>query len=237
MKKPMVLAVDVGGTHVKVRLSGMDEKREFDSGPELTPQAMMEGIKRITSDLHFDRVSMGIPTPVVGNRPGHEPHNLGRGWMEFDYDDGFGCPVKLLNDAAMQAVGSYQGGVMLFLGLGTGLGSCMIANRVILPMELAHLPFRKGRTVEDCVGLRGLKRAGKRRWRRDVARVVEAFQAALMPHEVVLGGGNAKLLKEPPSGCRVGDNANAFEGGFRLWEPEWADAVPVYQDATPPAGR
>ncbi|MBX3354164.1 MAG: ROK family protein [Phycisphaeraceae bacterium] len=229
-----VLAIDIGGTHVKCRVSTDPEKREFPSGPSLTPQQMVAGVKALARDWHFDAVSIGIPAPVFGNRPAHEPANLGSGWVNFDYDRDLARPVKLLNDAAMQAVGSYRAGKMLFLGLGTGLGSCMIAGKVILPLELAHLPYRKGRTFEDAVGLRGLKRLGKKAWRRQVARVVGILRAALLPDEVVLGGGNVAHLKEMPSGCRPGDNANAFIGGFRLWDHEWANAVPIYDDGTPP---
>lgn len=225
-----VLSIDVGGTNVKIRVPEVAEKREFPSGPELTPQQMVQGVLKLAEDWQFDRVSIGIPAPVVGNRPVHEPANLGKGWVDFDYDHDFSRPVKLLNDAAMQAVGSYRTGRMLFLGLGTGLGSCFIAGRVIVPMELAHLPYRKGRTFEDYVGLRGLERLGKKAWRRHVDRVVGILRAALLPDEVVIGGGNARKLKAPPDGCRLGDNANAFDGGFRIWEREWENAIPVYED-------
>jgi len=225
-----VLAVDVGGSHVKIRVADDPEKRDFESGPTLTPQQMVAGVLKLAEGWHFDRVSIGVPAPIIANRPAHEPANLGRGWVDFDYDHDFARPVKLLNDAAMQAVGSYRTGRMLFLGLGTGLGSCFIAGRVILPMELAHLPYRKGRTFEDYVGARGMERLGKKSWRRHVERVVAALRAALLPDEVVLGGGNAKQLKEPPEGCRIGDNANAFLGGFRLWEREWENSIPVYDD-------
>lgn len=228
-----VLAIDVGGTHVKMRVASDPEKREFESGPSLTPTAMVQGVLELTKDWSFDRVSIGIPAPVVGNRPAHDPVNLGPGWVDFDYDRDFKRPVKLLNDAAMQAVGSFEGGKMLFLGLGTGLGSCLIAGHVIIPTELAHLPYRKGRTFEDYVGLRGLKRLGKKAWRRHVERVCDMLRAALMPDYVVIGGGNARLLRTLPKACRLGDNANAFLGGFRLWEKEWANAVPIYVDATP----
>jgi predicted NBD/HSP70 family sugar kinase len=163
-------------------------------------------------------VSIGYPGPVVDDRSLHDPRNLGPGWVGFDFRQAFGCPVKLINDAAMQALGSYQGGRLLFLGLGTGLGSAMIVDGLVAPMELAHLPYKNGRTYEDYVGLRGLKRWGKKRWRRHVTAVVELLQAALEPDDVVIGGGNAKKLAELPPGCRLGDNANAFIGGFRLWQ-------------------
>lgn len=229
-----VLAIDIGGTHVKCRVSTDPEKREFPSGPTLTPQQMVAGVLELAKDWRFDRVSIGIPAPVVNNRPAHDPVNLGPGWVDFDYDKDLARPVKLLNDAAMQAVGSYRAGKMLFLGLGTGLGSCLIAGRVIVPLELAHLPYRKGRSFEDYVGLRGMERLGKKSWRRHVERVVGILRAAILPDEVVLGGGNIAHLKKTPEGCRLGDNANAFIGGFRLWEREWENAVPVYDDGTPP---
>jgi len=234
MSGSQVLAIDIGGTNVKVRVPSDPERRSFPSGPTLTPQAMVTGVLELTKDWTFDRVSIGIPAPVLDNRPLHDPMNLGEGWVEFDYDRDFARPVKLINDAAMQAVGSYDGGKMLFLGLGTGLGSCIIAGHVIIPTELAHLPYRKRGSFEHYVGLRGLERLGKRAWRRHVDRVTAMLHAALMPDYVVLGGGNARLMKELPEGCRLGENANAFLGGFRLWEPEWANAVPVYEDRTPP---
>ena len=224
-----VLAIDIGGTHVKVRIPGEPEKREFDSGPTLTPQQMVEGVRKLTHGWRIDAISIGLPAPIRNNRPLKDPVNLGPGWTAFDYDADFGVPVKLINDAAMQAVGSYKAGRMLFLGLGTGLGSCLIIDHRVVPTELAHMPYRKGRTFEDYVGLRGLKRLGKKRWRKHVASVCEVLFNALLPDEIVIGGGNVKNLKELPPHCRAGDNANAFEGGFRLWQKEWADAVPVYE--------
>ncbi len=212
-----VLVVDVGGTHVKVLVSGQSEARKFDSGPALVPRRMVLGVKKIASDWSYDVVSIGYPGPVLHNAPVAEPHNLGRGWVGFNFKAAFGHPVKLINDAGMQALGSYKGGKMLFLGLGTGLGSTMIADGIIEPMELGHLPY-KTRTYEDYVGQRGLDRWGKRRWRRHVADVVALLIAALEPEDVVLGGGNVKQLEKLPPGCREGDNANAFLGGFRLWE-------------------
>ena len=225
---PSVLAIDIGGTHVKVRIPGDPEKREFDSGPTLTPQQMVDGVKAAAKGWSYDCVSIGIPAPLVKGVPVKEPSNLGPGWTSFDYGTAFGTPTKIINDAAMQAVGSHASGRMLFLGLGTGLGSCMIADRVILPLELAHMPYRKGRSFEDYVGLRGLKRMGKKRWRKHVGAVVGILRAALLPDDVVIGGGNVKSLKEMPEGCRAGDNANAFTGGFRLWEPEWSNSVELY---------
>jgi polyphosphate glucokinase len=213
-----VLAVDVGGTHVKALATGAAEPRRFASGPQLTPQGMFEGLKALVGDWDYDVVSLGYPGPVLHDRPLAEPANLGRGWVGFDYAAAFGRPLKIVNDAAMQALGSYRGGTMLFLGLGTGLGSTLIKDGVIAPMELGHLPYRKA-TYEDYIGERGLQRLGKKKWRRCVDDVIARLQSALEPDDVVIGGGNARLLKELPAGCRAGDNANAFQGGFRLWQP------------------
>lgn len=212
-----VLVIDVGGTHVKILATGEKVHREFASGPTLTARRMVSRVKRLARGWTYDTVSVGYPGPVVHNRPMCEPHNLGRGWVGFDFAKAFRRPAKVVNDAAMQALGSYRGGKMLFLGLGTGLGSTLIVDGIVEPMELGHLPYRK-RTYEDYVGLRGLQRLGKKKWRRAVFDVVERLRAALEPDEVVLGGGNVKRLKELPPGCREGDNANAFKGGFRLWE-------------------
>jgi polyphosphate glucokinase len=212
-----VLVVDVGGTHVKILATGQKQSREFPSGPTLTAKQMVAGVKKLASDWKYDAVSIGYPGPVLRNRPVAEPHNLGRGWMGYDFKRAFNRPVKIVNDAAIQALGSYRRGKMLFLGLGTGLGSTMIADGIVEPMELGHLPYKKG-TYEDYVGIRGLKKRGKKKWRRSVADVVSRLVAALEPQEVVIGGGNAKKLKELPNGCRRGNNANAFRGGFRLWE-------------------
>jgi len=223
-----VLVVDVGGTHVKLLATGQSEPRKFVSGPTLTPEQMVAGIKELTTDWKYNVVAIGYPGPVLHGRPVAEPHNLAPGWVGFDYQAAFGCPVKVINDAAMQALGSYKGGKLLFLGLGTGLGSTMIVEGIVEPMELGHLPYRKG-TYEDYVGIRGLERVGKKKWRRYVADVVTRLIAALEPDDVVLGGGNVDKLKELPPGCRAGDNANAFLGGFRLWE-EGGDGQP----STPP---
>jgi polyphosphate glucokinase len=212
-----VLAIDIGGTSVKILASGEKEPRKFPSGPHLTPREMVAGVKKLARGWKFEAVSMGYPGMVIHNHPVAEPRNLGRGWIGFDYRAAFGKPVKIVNDAAMQALGSYKGGKMLFLGLGTGLGSTVIADGIVEPMELAHLPYRKG-TYEDYVGLRGLEKRGKKKWRRHVAKVVGQLTAALEPDDIVLGGGNVKKLKELPTGCRRGNNANAFLGGFRLWE-------------------
>ena len=220
-----VLAVDVGGTHVKILSTGHDEPRKFVSGPTLTPQRMVSGIKKLARGWKYDAVSMGYPGVVLRGRPIVEPHNLAKGWVGFDYRAAFRRPVKIMNDAAMQALGSYKSGVMLFLGLGTGLGSALVADGIVEPLELAHLPYKKG-TFEDYVGLRGLKKRGKKKWRKHVANVVEQLMAALEPDDVVLGGGNVKLLKKLPPGCRMGHNANAFVGGFRMWE-EAGDRKPA----------
>ena len=212
-----VLSVDVGGTHVKILATGEKERREFVSGPELTPRAMVDGVKELAAGWNYDAVSIGYPGPVLHGAPVAEPRNLGRGWVGFDYELAFGKPVKLVNDAAMQALGSYRGGKMLFLGLGTGLGTTLIADGVVEPMELAHLPYKKA-TYEDYVGVRALKRFGKKKWRKEVAKVIKALVAALEPDDVVVGGGNVKKLDSLPPPCRAGENANAFVGGFRLWE-------------------
>lgn len=212
-----VLVIDVGGTHVKVLATGERIKREVPSGLSMTAIKMVRDVKRLTKDWDYDVISMGYPGPVIHGHPLKEPYNLGCGGVGFHYDKAFGRPVKIINDAAMQALGSYQGGRMLFLGLGTGLGSAMIAEGILEPMELAHLPYKKGKTYEDYVGLRGLKHFGKKKWRRHVADVVEQLRATLEADYVVLGGGNARNLKELPAGARLGDNDNAFRGGFRLW--------------------
>jgi polyphosphate glucokinase len=213
-----VLVIDVGGTNVKVLATGQQEVRKVPSGPEMTAARMTNEVMAATRDWAYEAVSVGYPGPVIHGRPAVEPRNLGPGWVGFDFATQFGRPVRLINDAAMQALGSYEGGRMLFLGLGTGLGSALVVSKVIVPLELAHLPYRKSRTFEDYVGLRGLKRLGKKRWRRAVADVVARLQAALVADYVVLGGGNAKRLKRLPPGARLGDNRNAFVGGYRLWE-------------------
>ncbi len=211
-----ILAIDVGGTHVKALVSGEETPRKFDSGPTLTAKKMVDGVKEITKDWNYDVISIGYPAPVIRNRPVLEPFNMAKGWVKFDYQKAFGKPVKIINDAAMQALGSYKKGKMLFLGLGTGLGTALVVDGIVEPMELGHMPYKKA-TYEDYVGLRGLEKRGKKKWRKEVTKVVECLTAALEPDEVVLGGGNSKKLKELPPHCRLGDNANAFLGGFRLW--------------------
>ena len=214
-----VLVVDVGGSHVKVLASEEQESRRADSGPDLTAAQMVEAAKELADDWTWDSVSVGIPSPVHGGRVLAEPVNLGHGWVGFDYEAAFGKPTKVVNDAAMQALGSYEGGKMLFIGLGTGLGSALVANGYVQPMELGHLPYKKA-TFEDYAGSAGLEKRGKKRWRGDVADIVSRLSAAMEPDYVVLGGGNAKKLDELPANARLGGNADAFAGGFRLWDPE-----------------
>ena len=213
-----VLVVDVGGTHLKILATGQQTPRKVTSGQKMTARLMCNWVRKAASDWPHDVVAIGYPGPVVHGRPMREPYNLGKGWVGFDYAKGLRCPVKVINDAAMQAVGSYKGGRMLFLGLGTGLGSAMIVDGVVEPMELAHLPYKKGKTYEDYLGLRGLKRMGKKKWRRYVARIVEELQSALSADYVVLGGGNAKKIKTLPPKTHLGANGNAFIGGYRLWQ-------------------
>jgi polyphosphate glucokinase len=220
-----VLVVDVGGTSVKILAGGQAEPRKFESGPTMTARQMVAGVKSLARGWKYDRVSIGYPGVVKHNQPVTEPYNLAPGWVKFDYAAAFGCPVKVINDAAMQALGSYQGGSMLFLGLGTGLGTTLIEDGTVVPMELAHLPYRKA-TFEDYVGVHALVRMGKQKWRSRVSDVVARLVAAFRPDDVVLGGGNSKQLKELPPGCRLGDNDNAFVGGFRLWQPSKLQSKP-----------
>src|SRR5207247_2142506 len=212
-----VLVIYVGGTHVKVLASGHKRHLEIPSGPDMTAKKMVDEVRKATAGWKYDAVSIGYPGPVLHGRPLSEPHNLGRGWVGFDFRKAFGRPVKTINDAAMQALGSYRRGRMLFLGLGTGLGSALIVDGVLEPMELGHLPYKKGHTFEDYVGIRGLERHGKKRWLTYVLDVIARLRAALEPDEVVIGGGNAAKLEALPPGTRLVDNANAFVGGLRLW--------------------
>jgi polyphosphate glucokinase len=216
MKRP-VLAVDVGGSHVKALVTGAEKLRRMASGPNLSPEQMVKGVLELTEGWSFDVVSLGVPAPVMAGRVVEEPVHLGTGWVGFDFEQAFDRPTKVINDAAMQAIGSYEGGRMLFLGFGTGLGTAMVVDGIVEPMELGRLPFRKA-TYEDYVGERGLERLGKKRWRKAAGEVVAALAAALEPDYVVLGGGNAKLLEPLPENARLGSNQNAFLGGFRLWE-------------------
>jgi polyphosphate glucokinase len=216
-KSPKVLVVDVGGTNVKMRATGQKDALKVPSGPALTANKAVNVVKENTRGWDFDCISLGYPGPIINGRPLREPHNLGGGWVGFDFQKAFGVPVKIINDAAMQALGSYKGGRMLFLGLGTGLGSAMIVDGVLEPMELAHLLYKNGRTYEDYLGLRGLQRLGKKRWRKHVAKVTKILKTSLGADYVVLGGGNSKKLKELPPDAELGANANAFLGGLRLW--------------------
>lgn len=213
-----VLTIDIGGSNVKCLVQGETTPRKFPSGPTLTPEALVAGVRQTVGDWDYDVVSVGFPAPVGSSGLTREPVNLGPGWVGFDFAGALGRPTKLINDAAMQAYGSYQGGRLLFIGLGTGLGSALVVNGQIAPLELAHLPYRKDRSFEDYVGQRGLDRAGFKKWQRHVFAVIELLRAALVAEDVVVGGGNAKKLPELPQGVRRGDNRLAFEGGFRLWQ-------------------
>lgn len=223
-----VLVIDIGGTHVKILTTGQKEPREFESGPKLTPARMVASVRKLAKDWNYDAMSIGYPGPVCHNHPITEPQNLRKGWVAFDYRAAFKRPVKIINDDAMQALGSYRRGRMLFLGLGIGLGSAMIVDGLLEPMELAHLPYKKA-TYEDYVGILGLKKHGKKKWRKHVADGVQRLVAALEPDEVVLGGGNVNNLKVLPLGCRVGDNANAFRDGSRLWQETAIRQVPTHK--------
>jgi len=216
-----VLSVDVGGSHVKILATGQprEERRRIESGPHLGPAEMIAGVRELARGWSFEAVSIGFPGPVRDGRPAREPRNLGPGWVGYDFEAAFGCPTRVVNDAAMQALGSYAGRSMLFLGLGTGLGSALVVSGLLVPLELAHLPYRKQRSYEDYLGEQGLERRGKRKWSRSVADVTRRLLDAFLVEEIVLGGGNVRLLKELPPGCRRGDNADAFDGGFQLWEP------------------
>ena len=212
-----ILVVDVGGTNVKISMTGLKDPIKIPSGPEMTAARMAADVKKATAGWKYDAVSIGYPGPVVNGKPAKEPANLGAGWIRFDYKKAFGKPVRLINDAAMQALGSYQGGRMLFLGLGTGLGSAFVADGIVDPLELAHLPYRNNRTYEDYVGLRGYKRLGQKKWQKHVEKVVELLRHGLQADYVMLGGGNTKQLKGLPAGVRLGTNAHAILGGIRLW--------------------
>jgi polyphosphate glucokinase len=215
---PAILVIDVGGTHIKLLATSHKTPVKFPSGPGMTPTKMIAAIRKAIPDWKYNAVSMGYPGAVLHGKPIAEPHNLAAGWVGFDFHKAFGHPIRIVNDAAMQAIGSYKGGRMLFLGLGTGLGSAMIVDGILEPMELAHLPYKNGRTYEDYIGLHGLERLGKKPWRRHVLTIIDKLKTALEADDVVIGGGNAELLKEIPPGVRLGSNANAFRGGFRLWK-------------------
>ena len=213
-----ILVVDVGGNNIKVLVSGQKAPHKVPSGPTLSAARMAKAVKKAVAGTKYDAVTIGFPGPVKGGRPAEEPVNLGRGWVRFDYARAFGKPVRFVNDAAMQALGSYRGGRMLFLGLGTGLGSALVLEGLVQPLEIAHLPYRNGKTYEDFLGKRGLDRVGKKKWRQLVGEIVAQLHHAFQVDEVVLGGGNVKQLRSLPPATRLGSNANAFTGGFRLWE-------------------
>jgi predicted NBD/HSP70 family sugar kinase len=215
-----ILVIDVGGTHIKIRLQGLDEVRKSPSGSALTPPELITKIRAQTQDWTFDRVTIGFPAPVVDGKVLQEPVNLGPGWLSFDFASALACPVRLINDAALQALGSYEGGRMLFLGLGTGLGSALVFNNFLVPMELGHLPYKKGRSFEEYVGQAGMKRLGRRKWLDAVFDVVARLRRAFVAEYVILGGGNVKKMDELPPACRLGDNRNAFLGGLRLWNEQ-----------------
>jgi polyphosphate glucokinase len=217
-----ILAIDVGSTHVKVKCSTGDDVRKLPSGRKMTADHMVAAVQELTQDWDYDVISIGFPGPVIHGKIPHEPGRIGPGWVHYDFEKAFGRPVKIINDAVMQAIGSYESGRMLLLDLGTGLGTAMMVDGVVQPLEMGHLPYKKGHTYEEYVGLRGLKRLGKRRWRKAVAKVAEDLSVALEPDYVVLGGGNAKFLKALPVNGRLGSNANAFIGGFRIWTDSYA---------------
>jgi polyphosphate glucokinase len=213
-----ILAIDIGGTHIKILLTGEQNKRSFDSGKRMTPSMMIEQIRAQQGDWKWDAASIGIPAPVAGNRPLKDPVHLAPGWVDFDYEAALGCPIRIVNDAAMQALGSYDGGKMLFLGLGTGLGSAMVIDQILIPLELGHLPYNGKQTIENRVGEAYLKEKGEKKWKKYVLEVIEIFRSTLLPDYIVLGGGNTKRIDELPPGVRRGANHNAFLGGFRLWD-------------------
>ncbi len=214
-----VLVIDVGGSHVKLLATGQSEVLKIPSGPDLTPQRFVSDVLAATKDWSYDVVSVGLPGPIVDGKPIRDPVNLGQGWIGFDMTAALGRPVQLVNDAAMQALGSYEDGRMLFLGLGTGLGTTLVFDRkTVVPLEAGHLPYRKGHTFEDYIGQRGLDRFGRKKWRRFVADVATRLRLAFVADYVVLGGGNSRLLKKLPPDARLGKNENAFRGGFRLWD-------------------
>ncbi len=231
MSEHKILVVDVGGNNVKIMGSEELAKRKTPSGPELTPKKLVAAVTQLADGIDFDRVTIGLPMPVVRNLPTLEPHNLGSGWLGFDFQKAIGKPTKVVNDALMQAMGSYQEGTILFLGLGTGLGAALVIDGVPAPLELAHMPYKSGRTYEDYVGRRGLKRMGRKRWQKAVFDVIAVLRAGMVADNVVIGGGNAKLLSKLPPHCRLGHNDNAFLGGFRMWDPAFAGMTPVISDA------
>ncbi|MGA7540453.1 MAG: ROK family protein [Steroidobacteraceae bacterium] len=233
------LVVDVGGSHVKFRLGPRGKIRRFDSGPDMTATDMARQVRKLARGLPYRAVSIGYPGLVLRGRIAAEPYNLGPGWVDCDFQKIFGRPVRVINDATMQALGSYEGGRMLFLGLGTGLGATLIVDGAVEPMEIGHMPYKRGRTFEDYVGERGRKRLGNKEWRKAVTEVITRLKEALEADYVVLGGGNAARLKELPEGVRLGDTLNAFKGGLHLWRTDdpLAARVPRRKGAPPPLGR
>jgi polyphosphate glucokinase len=221
-----ILVIDVGGTHVKVLATGHKKPVKIPSGPHMTAAKMVAAVRAVTGTWTYHAVSIGYPGSVVHGSPIMEPYHLGRGWLGFDFTKAFARPVKIVNDAAMQALGSYQGGRMLFLGLGTGLGSALVVDNALEALELAHLPYKKGRSYEDYVGATALKRKGKKKWRHRVSKVVQLLKTAIQADYVVLGGGNARLLTKLPPCARLGQNAHAFEGGYRLWTKRYSGSTP-----------
>lgn len=213
-----ILTIDIGGNNVKMLATDQTVRRKFQSGRSLTPSKMVAGVQQLTSDWKYDVISIGYPGRVLDDHPITEPINLGLGWVGFDFAGAFGCPIKMINDADMQALGSYRGGTMLFLGLGTGLGSTLIVRGHIVSLELGHLSY-KNKTIQDVLGRKGLEKYGKKKWRKAVDRAVTRFSSALLIDDVVIGGGNSKELRRLPPSCRLGNNDDAFLGGYRLWEP------------------
>jgi polyphosphate glucokinase len=213
-----VLVIDIGGTNIKVASTDMRVPIKIPSGPTLTAEQMTQDVLAATEGWSYDRISIGYPGPVTHDHPLAEPHNLAAGWIDFPYTRAFGKPLRFINDAAMQALGGYKGGRMLFLGTGTGLGSALIFDGTVIPLELAHLPYKNGLTYEDYIGLEGLERRGKKRWRKSVLDIISLLQAALVCDSVLLGGGNAKLMKDLPSHVILGANSNAIDGGLKLWD-------------------
>ncbi|WP_297338555.1 ROK family protein [Algoriphagus sp.] len=215
-----VLVIDIGGSNVKILATGETERIKIPSGSEFTPEQMVPLVRENAAEWSFDVITMGFPGVVKHNKIKSEPVNMGSGWMDFDFEKAFDCPVKILNDAAMQALGSYEGKKLLFLGLGTGLGTAMVMNQTIFPIEGGHLPYKKS-TFESYIGKSYLFNSGQKRWEKHVSKAVEIFRDTFQPEDIVLGGGNSKLLTEVPEGCRLGTNQNAFKGGFRLWEEDF----------------
>ena len=234
-RRRRILVIDIGGEHVKFRIGPHGAVERFVSGPQMTPARMMRQLRKLTRGREFDAVSMGYPGVVFHGRIAGEPHNLGRGWVRYDFARALGKPLRIINDAAMQAIGSYQGGRMLFLGLGTGLGATLVIDGVVEPTEVGHMPYKHGHTFEDYVGDRGRKRRGNRKWRKAVRHVIDALKSAFEADYVVLGGGNAVRLKRLPKDVRLGDNRNAFAGGLRIWQAR--SGLVTAADVVRPRGR